>query len=545
MSTLRTLTTALRCCAIATAAACGGAPDAALSPVASEPSLALVGTTCSSKSATTIALAVGSAKRLTDKEAACLNFKSIDGSRYLLAYVDTRLVNKAKTQAESPWPDSAIVRVEDVSGSVFSTIGTSDVPTRTQTLVAPRDVSDGASALMVPSGCPLLNSSYPFCRARPYRVGEVITHYPGNEAPAGKATILTIVGNLAVAAFEPDAGLLVPNVKARTDSALTWIVKRNIPLLQSAFSLRNPTTTSDESGQLYIGLQAASGSSAQWWSDAANGSGRWAKVLIGLSPSGGFSEPSLSYTSALQVLGHETMHTYQYRWRYEHASPWQSSLGTKWAVEGGASFFAQEMIRDRLGIPFSGNTVFSASTLQDPTFALLTYGFKVRNFTSGYSDAASMLRDFVQRLVGGGMPLDDALSQVLLGAMEGWYGINEDNQEHGAGLTSRMQRVLGSSWNPTDALLQWTMSEAADDLTSNSTYQNLTKRAYSPSTATNNIRPDALIVPGSSVSVSRGPGTTGVFEIDGTRGATYRASGNTLRTIFATSPIEWLILRIQ
>jgi hypothetical protein len=36
-----------------------------------------------------------------------------------------------------------------------------------------------------------------------------------------------------------------------------------------------------------------------------------------------------------------------------------------------------------------------------------------------------------------------------------------------------------------------------------------------------------------------------VFEIDGTRGATYRASGNTLRTIFATSPIEWLILRIQ
>ena len=70
---------------------------------------------------------------------------------------------------------------------------------------------------------------------------------------------------------------------------------------------------------------------------------------------------------------------------------------------------------------------------------------------------------------------------VLVGALEGWYGINEENQEHGAGLTKRMQKVLGSQWNPTDALLQWTMSEAADDLPSNKTYQNLTKRApFSP-----------------------------------------------------------------
>jgi hypothetical protein len=238
------------------------------------------------------------------------------------------------------------------------------------------------------------------------------------------------------------------------------------------------------------------------------------------------------------------MHTYQYRWRYEHAGPWQNALGTGWAIEGGAAFFAQEMIRERLGIPFLGNTHFGATDATDPAIPLVAYGLRVRNFTFGYNDGASVLRDFVQRLVRAGMSFDDAMSFVLVGAMEGWYGINEEGQAHGAGLTKRMQKVLGSQWNPTDALLQWTMSEAADDLTSNKTYQNLTKRAFSPSTTTNSIRPDAVIVPGSAVAVSRAPGTTGVFEIDASKGGTYRASSNTVRFLVA-SPLEWLLLRIQ
>ena len=35
---------------------------------------------------------------------------------------------------------------------------------------------------------------------------------------------------------------------------------------------------------------------------------------------------------------------------------------------------------------------------------------------------------------------------VLLGAMEGWHGINEENHAHGLCLTKRMQKVLGSQW---------------------------------------------------------------------------------------------------
>ena len=51
-------------------------------------------------------------------------------------------------------------------------------------------------------------------------------------------------------------------------------------------------------------------------------------------------------------------------------------------------------------------------------------------FTFGYNDGASVLRDFVQRLVRAGLPFDDAMQYGLLGAMEGWYGINEEGQEH-------------------------------------------------------------------------------------------------------------------
>jgi hypothetical protein len=511
----------------------------------SQPVAALRGPTCSTK--TTIALTVGTAKRLTDQEAACLSFKSTPGARYLLAYVDTRLVNKAKTGAESPWPDSLTVRVEDASGGGISLTSTpteraGDGPT--PMAAKHPGVAEGGSALMIPSGCPLLNAFYPHCRTTPYTVGESITHYPNDGRPAGPAHVLTIGGNVVLAVFDEDAGLLAPNAKQRADSALEGIVKRNIPLLQRTFSLAKPTATSDESAQLYVGLQAASVSSAGWWTDSQNGHGRWARVRIGLSPNSALGAPDVSYTNTLQILGHETMHTYQYRWRYEHAGPWQNALGTGWAIEGGASFFAQEMIRERLGIPFLENTVFGATEAADPAIPLIAYRLRVRNFTFGYNDGASVLRDFVQRLVRAGIPFDDAMGYVLVGAMEGWHGINEENQAHGPGLTKRMQRVLGSSWNPTDALLQWTMSEAADDLTSNKTYQNLTKRASNPSTTSNNIRPDAVIVPGSAVAVSRAPGTTGVFEIDASLGGTYRASSNTVRFL-ATSPLEWLLLRIQ
>jgi hypothetical protein len=542
MHTLLKPTIGFRWVGVVAVLACN-VPDAPMSPPETTPALGLGVKGCPVE--TPVTLAAGASKRLTDKEAACLSFKGIAGSRYLLAYADTRLVTNAQTKAEWPWPDSAYVIVQDVVRNPFTSVAPSSV-----TAPEPGDPREHvpaaqafAAASSLPSSCPLLNTFYPHCRATPYTVGQAITHYPGGGRPPGAASILTVVGNLALAVFTPDDDVLVPNAKARADSALEWIAKRNIPLSQKAFSLANPTTTSDESGQLYLALQAASSSGAGWWPDQTNGHGRWARITIALSANSAFGDPSSSYTNALQVLGHEVLHSYQYRWRYEHAGPWVGNLGTSWAIEGGAAFLAQEMVRDRLGIPFTRNTYFGATQPQDPAFPLIGYGLRVRNFTFGYGSAASLLRDLVQRLVVAGLTYDDAVLLVLRGAMEGWYGINEEGQYHPLGLSRRMQAVFGRSWNPTDALLQWTMTEAADDLTSNKTYQNLTKKSYDPSTATNAIIPDALIVPGSSVAVLRAPGTTGVFEIDGSTPAAYRATSNITR--LAETPFEWLLLRIK
>ncbi len=128
--------------------------------------------------------------------------------------------------------------------------------------------------------------------------------------------------------------------------------------------------------------------------------------------------------------------------------------------------------------------------------------------------------------------------------MEGWWGINAGNQQNGSGLTARMRARLGASWNPTDALLDWTMSTAADDLTSNPKYQNLTIRQFMPSTGSNRIRPhgDALR-DGVSVTVRRQSGNTGVFELEDLSGGSYVASATVAGT--ASDTLEWLLLRIN
>lgn len=114
-----------------------------------------------------------------------------------------------------------------------------------------------------------------------------------------------------------------------------------------------------------------------------------------------------------------------------------------------------------------------------------------------------------------------------------------------------MQARLGAAWNPTDALLQWTMSQAADDQTSNPHYQNLTfRRHYIESNGlplVGFVGPDALIVGGSSTQASalRGPGTTGFFVIDDDQlGGSY-VPGASIGGVAAPDAVAWLILRVR
>jgi hypothetical protein len=150
----------------------------------------------------------------------------------------------------------------------------------------------------------------------------------------------------------------------------------------------------------------------------------------------------------------------------------------------------------------------------------------------------------VQRLVtDGGIAFDDALREVIVGALEGWWGINEEGQARGPGLTGRMRQHLGAEWHPVEALLDWTMSQAADDLTSNVRYQNRTIRQATPGLNTAIIRAHGGVANGANLSVLRPAGNTGVWRIDDSAGGSFSMSA-TVKGV-PSDGLEWLLLRIS
>jgi len=507
-----------------------------------------------------VVLERGEAKRLGAAEAVCIRLAPAGAVRYLLAHADPRLVTKAESGPEWPWPDSMTITVADRSIAT-SAARPIDVTMSSRALPAhahppafelthhtPHGTDPAASsqpAGRVPDGCPYSNFFLAYCRSVPWTPGEVFTYWPAaTQRQPGPARVMAIRGNVVLAVFLADSAMLAPNAMARADSALLHVAGRGVELFRHVFGLAGPSTTSDESGQLLVVLEQSSGSFASWWPDPATGHGRWGKVVIGLAPNTAYTFVQSSAAWTLGIQAHEIFHTYQFRWRFDHAGPWIGALGTAWAVEGGASLVGLELLREFLNVPFLSNFTLPATTSEsDPFFEFLLWSYDARDYTAGYLAGASLLRDLVQRLVAqGGLGHDDAMREVLTGALEGWHGFNEEGQQTGAGLTARMRRFLGSQWTPLDALLDWTMSQAADDLTTNPHYQNLTVRQSAPSTGTSTFRPHAVLQNGLALTVRRPPGTTGVWELVDGSGGSFAASASVAGV---PAVAGWLLLRIQ
>jgi len=494
-----------------------------------------------------LTLAPGDAARLNAADAACIRLAPSADGRYFLAYADSRVIEKARTGPEWPWPDSILVTVADRTG--VAAAGTALQPTRATP--RPGIVDAGLplpgsppTALGLPADCPYANFFLPFCRAAPYLPGELFELYPsGTSRPRDQARVMAIRGNLVLAVFLPDSGRLVPAGIPRADTALAFMERRAIPLLRRAFDLTAPTTTSDPSGQLLLSLERIDGpyvGFSRWYPDPSTSHGRWGVVTLGINGNSAFDAPVSNSTSALTIIAHEVMHTYQFRWRYEHA-PWHTYLGSGWGVEGAASFFSFEMMREKEGLPFLGNTQLPEFWAEnDPRQVLDVYTYFVRDWMAGYIQSASFLRDLTQRLVSAGLPFDDAIGEVLTGALEGWWGINEEGLLAGPGLAARMRRHLGPRWEPIDGLLDWTLSEAADDLTSNPRFQNLSVRQQSG--AARPFQPDG-VVRGTTISTIRASGNSGVMEISDAAGGSYTAGANVNGV--ASSAVEWALLRVR
>ena len=508
-------------------------------------------TACATRiSPVTIHLSVGRAVRLSQTgNQLCFQFPAIRNARYVLAYADPRLADQAMSTSEWPWPDSVQVEVADRTAQVTPSSHPPGASSRTAPPAAGlRPGLDLAAPFAVPSTCSLPTAiGSPYCRATPWTVGETFTLRPNDGVrPPQPATVLRVSGRLVVAVIAADAAKITATGLARLDTALAFLQHRTLPFLGRVYAVPYPVT-SQESGQLLLMLEANTTFNFTSAYDVAPDRGRYAFVSLHLAPGTAWSEPVQNANSLIEIMSHELTHTFQFLWKYRHGG-WTSSVATKWSMEGSAAYVQATMTREYVGVGFETNFKFPQSDPDNPIWNLSNLSFPVKNLPAGYADAASFLRDLVQRATDQGMAMDQASGQVLVGALEGWYGVNEDGNKQGVGLTARMQAILGSGWNPRDALLTWTMSQTADEVTTATQYQNKTI-SLGGNVYGNTIIPHGTIAAGSgaSLAVLRGPGTTGTVVLDDNGvGGTFSVGG-TIFTPSATpmNQLEWLLLRIN
>jgi hypothetical protein len=206
-------------------------------------------------------------------------------------------------------------------------------------------------------------------------------------------------------------------------------------------------------------------------------------------------------------------------------------------VEGGASFVAYELVRRRLGIGLTDNIEWW------PFDANWYYAQEAGNaggaLHGGYDHASSFFRYLLMdRVAGAGSPYEEAMRDLLVGSLEGFYGA-ERNGLPGPGLAPRMQAALGPGWSLDDAMLRWGMAHAMDDRVS-SPYQNRSFYRVSSHPLPNygwRARA-ALGRPGdpTRVELSQGEGDVGFVTLYAPVGGTYRLEADSA---------AWMLGRIR
>lgn len=465
-----------------------------------------------------ISLAPGEAARLYTDTHLCLVIPGAHEDTYALAYVDTRPIEAARNAPEPSNGDSLHIIV----GAAGSSRGT-----RMVTVRAPSPPSD--VRVWTPSNAEGDAGS----RATPWVEGDTFNLRDVFGGGVRPATVLRVYdGWLVVAAFtrpiEPRMAGMLKNLD------LAWLAMREtgLPMLHGVFGDSLPLTSAG-SRQFLVVVRGDLGNYAGVEFGGTDG----ARTLgqIALLP---YDSPANAPFVA-SVLVHEVTHAFQRQHisatRPPGTPPTTTGGAAIWAIEGGASLMEVEMARRIAGVPWAANWDFrNASSVGQLFYA--QFAFPGRGaFVDGYARPASFLRDMVQRRVRTGEPVDDALAQVMRGAIEGWFGHVDAGTER-AGLSARMRPIF-PAWQPADALLAWTLSHAADDVTPSPTYQDDAFLRVWDNAGGDGWGPAARVSPGSApVTVIQDPESAGYFEMSG--GGTYALRSR-------SSGVRWMIVRLR
>lgn len=483
-----------------------------------------------------IHLEVGQAAQPSSSNQTRCEFAGVAGAEYVVAWLDLRSIEGARVGAEpsfEPYPIGISMAPDmDPFGQDASRDAAGLRGEAANASVAERDHAREVMRAAVQADDDVLGSR-PRFRKTPWALGESFLLEDDALGLARPARIVRLYDGYAAVARWEDATENDDAFLAQLDTAYAMMAATMPALWQGIFV--DVPLRSSQAGQYLFVLQRETLTQVRGLSEVG---GDTVFSWMELFP---FVE-----TSALRLAGllaHEMTHHHQRQ--YMHAtreSPTQPSVtgASYWAVEGGANLMSYEFVRRLAGVALDANHNWRAAPTSS---AMSLYQLRAQpasgTLTAGFDNAMGFLRDLALRRMATGESVDAALQAVSRGAIEGWFG--RDGIGLRRGLSSRMQDVFGSRWNPADAVLDWTLGYAGDDLTPNPRYQDRASlRVWDLSGRSYGWFPDAILAPGSeSHFLFKEHGSPGWYRVQGAD------DGFTAQVRAFEVPVRWRVLRIR
>lgn len=477
-----------------------------------------------------VALAVGEAAAPTNRNVRRCEIAAVTGAEYIVAWVDTRAIDAARMGTEpsyEPYPVTLSI-APDASFSAArptASLAAAEVPHWID-LTGANNGKTGNNEIL---------GIRPRQRRTPWVLDEEFFLIDEvNGLPRSAKVMRVYDGGIVVVRWIDEPTVDLALYLAQLDSAVALVQQHARPLLRHVFTATDPSST--QAGQFLLLLQQDVVAPARSFSEV---SGDTLYTWMDLLP-----YPWLSATRLAQTLAHEITHSYQRAYMHGTRSapgvPATAGAAT-WAVEGGANLVSYEFLRRLTGLPLDANREW-----RSPATSVAMSLFQQRAqpaggvITDGFDAAMGFFRDLTMRRIAAGESTDDALRAVSRGAIEGWFGLDGVSQR--PGLTARMRERLGPSWEPADALLDWALSHAADDLTPNPRYQDRASlRVWDlPSGQSYGWWSDAVLTPTSPThTLFKRYSSPGWARITG------GAAGFTVEVQGYEVPTRWLLLRIR
>lgn len=387
-----------------------------------------------------VSLSIGEYRLMTPGEIACLQLAPDAQSEYAVAYLDQRALIKSQTDGR----EHEVFNI----GSEFVAHSRPHAASSVQLLsgaapsfaLAPSHIDRSASTA-TDARITLYDP-----REQPWKVGDTFLYQPVRQQLDTAYVVKLYDNGFVLAAMRDVVEHVDGDWEAEFSKSISLMNEHGLPYLQRVLGVTHPETAAGTGQFVFVAASL----------ERALGSASSHDVVLRVDRNG--------EGARLTTVSHEMAHVYQQALRLAG----RSSGSNIWASEGGANFLRNEIHRIISGTAFDANSV-TREEANDGTPHAGEAVAVAGDFAYGYSNSANYFRYLVHQLMRTGIDYDTAVRTVMSGSLEGWFTLSSSGLPlpSGQGLQARLRPHLGSDWNPSESLLQWTLSLWADDWTDN------------------------------------------------------------------------------